>query len=265
MPDSILHKVDSLSQMRLDSLQLTDSLQTDSLAIDSLKMIITPPSGMEGIIHPSTPGNETWVFIVIGVLFLFLVTGIIQSAGTLAQNFKSFFSRKDPVNLIVNPTVNFAQFQLFITLFTVCVFALTTYEYAFQPQSQFQFVRFAIFCGLFVGYYALKHILFEFVGNTFFDIKITRSYKNMYFSMLNVVAILFFPIVILYTYQPLSWRQPLIFAALGIVCIFYIVLIIKLFQIFYTKPLALFYIFLYLCTLEILPVLILIQAFERFT
>lgn len=262
MQDSILHKADSLNQ-GLDSLQF--NLPADTLAVaDSLKMIISPPLGMEGIIHPWSPGNETWVFIVIGVLFFFLVTGIIQSAGTFIQKFQSFFSKKDSVNLIVNPTTNIAQFQLFITLFTICVFALTAHEFTYQAQYPFRFVDFSLFCGLFLGFYALKHILFEMVGNTFFDHKITKSYKSMYFSLFNIVAILLFPILILFTYQPVSWHQPLIITALSVLGLFYIVLIIKLFQIFYTKPLALFYIFLYLCTLEILPILILIRASEKF-
>ena len=101
MPDSILHNIDSTSLMNPDTLQMKDSLlQLDSLVVvDSLKsVIVTPPTGMDGILHPSSPGVESWVFVVIGVLTFFLVTGIIQSAGIFVQNFKSFFSRKDPVN-----------------------------------------------------------------------------------------------------------------------------------------------------------------------
>lgn len=267
MPDTLTTNIDSLSRIKQDSLLMLDSLRSDSLAVaDSLKMALpVPPSGMEGILHPSSPSYESWVFVVLGVLTFFLVTGIIQSAGMLVQNFKSFFSRKDLVNLIVNPTANIAQFQLFITIFTLCVFALLAYEIAYQFPEKFKLATFGIFSLIFLGYYILKHILFEMVGNTFFDRKTTKSYKNMYFGMLNVLAIFLFPVLIFYTYQPESWYQPLIISAIVLVGIFYIILIIKLFQIFYIKLLAFFYIFLYLCTLEILPILILIRACEEFT
>lgn len=268
MPDSILHNIDSTSLMNPDTLQMKDSLlQLDSLVVvDSLKsVIVTPPTGMDGILHPSSPGVESWVFVVIGVLTFFLVTGIIQSAGMFVQNFKSFFSRKDPVNPIINPTANIVQFQLFITVFTVCVFALLTYEMTFDASDKFILSKFGIFCAIFVGFYMLKHVLFEIVGNTFFNSRTTKNYKSMYFSMLNLLAVFLFPILILYTYQPENWQYPLEIATLILIGIFYIVLIIKLFQIFYVKPLALFYIFLYLCTLEILPNLILIRICEKFT
>lgn len=267
MPDSILHTIDSTSLMNLDTLQLKDSLQRlDSLAVvDSLNNVIaSTPTGMEGVLHPSSPAVESWVFVVMGVLSFFLVTGIIQSAGMFVQNFKSFFSRKDPVNLIINPTANIAQFQLFITIFTICVFALLTYEVNFHTPDKFSLFKFGIFCAIFVGFYILKHVLFEMVGNTFFNSRTTKNYKTMYFSMLNLLAVFLFPILILYTYQPENWQYPLEIATLILIGIFYIVLIIKLFQIFYVKPLALFYIFLYLCTLEILPILILIRVCEKF-
>ncbi|NLO71385.1 MAG: DUF4271 domain-containing protein [Porphyromonadaceae bacterium] len=265
MPDFHTHTIDSVSRLKPDSL-LADSLRTDSIAaVDALKLALnSQPTGMEGILHPSYPGNESWVFIVISVLFFFLVTGIIQSAGTFVQNFKPFFSRKNAVEIIAKPTANIAQFQLFITIFSVCVFALFIHEILVKFPEKFQLITFAVSIGVVAGYYLLKYILFEIIGITFFDVKTTKNYKSMYFSLMNLVAILLFPILILYTFQPISWQKPLLIAAIVIASLASLVLIMKLFQIFYTKPLALFYIFLYLCTLEILPLFVLILLSEKF-
>ena len=71
-----------------------------------------------------------------------------------------------------------------------------------------------------------------------------------------------FPILILYTYQPENWQYPLEMATLILIGIFYIVLIIKLFQIFFHKSIVSFYLMLYLCTLEILPLIILFQVYR---
>lgn len=268
MPDSLLNTVDSLSRLKLDSTLLKDSvLSVDSVSVgDSLTgvAVVPPPVGMEGILHPSYPGNEPWVFVVITILFFFLVTGIIQSAGVFLQNIKSFFSRKSAVEIIAKPTANIAQFQLFITLFSISVFALFVHELRVTFPEKFHFTTFIIAFGLVAGYYIFKHLLFEIVGNTFFDSKVTKNYKNMYFSLMSLVAILIFPILILFTFQPESWQKPLLIAALIVICLGLLILILKLFQIFYTKPLALFYIFLYLCTLEILPLFVLILLSEKF-
>lgn len=266
MPDSLINITDSLNLSKVDSLQGTDSLQMDSLAVmDSLKTALpTLPSGMDGILHPSLPSYEAWVFIVIGILAFFFIMGMSQSIGTFKQNFKLFISRREPGNLMVDPTANIAQYQLFIPIFSICVFALLTYEIVFQAPGNFELSKFGVFCAIFGGFYMLKYILFEMVGNTFFTRRTTKDYKSMYFSMLGLLAVFLFPILILYTYQPENWKYSLEIAGLILIGIFYIILIIKLFQIFYSKFLALFYIFLYLCMLEILPILLLIRVCEKF-
>ena len=265
MPDSIQHTIDSVSLLKNDSTFLLDSLQrADSLLrADSVSKVLPVPSGFEGMIHPSLPATESWVFIVLVALFLLLVGGIVRSAGEFLQNIKIFFSRKEQVNLMQqSQTVNIVQFQIFITIFSLSVIALTVNEIFFASSDKFKFLTFAQFLGVTAAFYLLKHILFEMVGHTFFNAKVTKVYKNMYFSLLNMLTVVLFPILILYTFQPVSWQYYLSIISVSLVGIFYIFLIIKLFQYFYSKQLDLFYIFLYLCTLEIIPVLILIRAYN---
>lgn len=273
MPDSITHSLDNLSQLRPDSLNALDSLS----ALDSLNNAITLPlqdstttpavqviNGMEGLIPLSNPGNESWVFILIVALFVFLTSGLALSAGTFSANFKSFFSRKENSNLFVYPTANIFQFHVLIAVFTIAVFALFGYQLAFNMPAKFSFQTYLQFCAAVAGFFLLKNILFDIVGNTFFGQKITRGYKVLYFNLVNALAILIFPITILYSYQPASWQIPLIYTAFSLFVIFHILLIIKLFQNFFTKFIALFYIFLYLCTLEILPILLLVRVSQKF-
>ena len=263
MQDSIQHTIDSLSLLKVDSSLLLDSLtKADSLLrVDSLLMAASVPSGLVGLPHPSIPSTESWVFITLVILFLLLVVGIVRSAGQFFQNIKLFFSKKDPVNLFQSPTVNIAQFQIFITIFTISVFALVVYEMIFASVDKFEFKTFAVLFGITTGYYLLKHILFDMTGYTLFNGKITKMYKKMYFSLMNVLTVVVFPVLILYTYQPLNWQQPLIIITACLAGIFYLFLIMKLLQIFYSKPLDLFYILLYLCTLEIIPILVLFRAY----
>ncbi|HHT23498.1 MAG TPA: DUF4271 domain-containing protein [Bacteroidales bacterium] len=267
MPDSISHNLDSVSLLTSDSLSVLDSLNNaitlplqDSVATISAQVI----TRMEGVIAASNPGNENWVFIVIAVLFAFLTTGIILSAGTFFANFKLFFTRKENSDLLTHPTASIFQFHILITVFTIAVFALFGYLLVFHPPAKFSFQTYLLVCVVVTAFFIIKHILFDIVGNTFFGQKITRGYKVLYFNLVHALAILIFPITILYSYQPISWQIPLIFTAFSLFALFYILLIIKLFQNFYTKLIALFYIFLYLCTLEILPILLLIRVSQKF-
>ena len=264
MKDSIQYTNDSVSRLNVDSVLSMDSLNqaADSLLhVDSTRVAATLPSGFEGILHPSAPSTESWVFIAIILLFLLLVSGIVRSAGEFFQNIKAFFSKKESVSLLLTPTVNIAQFHIFITLFSISVIALFVYELFFSEVVRFEIKTFVLLFGITAGYYILKHILFDIAGYTFFNRKITKTYKKMYFSLINVLTVALFPVLILYTYQPLSWQESLEIITACLAAIFYMFLIMKLFQIFYSKPLDLFYIILYLCTLEIIPILVLFRAY----
>lgn len=264
MQDSIYHTIDSVNHTRVDSAFLSDSIhRADSLSlIDSVKMDAPVFSGFEGILHPSSPSSESWVFIILVLLFLLLVIGIIRSAGEFFQNIKIFSQKKEPVNIIQTETVNFAQFQIIITIFTISVFTLTVYEVFFISSSGFHLKTFGLLSGITAGYYLLKRILINMIGYTFFKKKITNIYNKMYFNLMNVLAVVLFPVLVLFTYQPGSWHQPLLISMAGLTGIFYIFLIVKLFQVFYSRILDLFYIFLYLCTLEIIPLLLLFWAYN---
>ena len=165
MPDSLLHNLDSISQLKPDSLSAQDNLNV----LDSLGNAITLPlqdsvatastqviTGMEGLIASSNPGNENWVFMVIVVLFVFLTVGIALSAGTFFANFKSFFSRRESTNFLIHPTANIFQFHVLIGIFTVAVFALFGYQLAFQSPVKFNFQTYILFCDVVAAFFIVK-------------------------------------------------------------------------------------------------------------
>lgn len=264
MQDSINRIIDSVGRIKVDSAALTDSLaKADSIvSADSIQSLAQLPSGMAGIPHPSSPATETWTFAVLILLFLFFILAIRNSEGEFTQNIKNFFRKKEAVNLIQTPNVNIFQFQIFITLFSIGSFSIFVYEWMSDSSKLFSFKPYLYFLMATAAFYLVKHLLFEIVGNTFFNKTIMKSYKNMYFSLLSVFAVIMYFVTILYTYEPDRWKYPLIVFSMCIAAIMIILLIIKIFQIFYTKFIGLLYIFLYLCTLEIIPLVLLFRAYK---
>ena len=264
MHDSINNAIDSVLRIKVDSAALTDSLaKADSIVkADSIQSLAQLPSGMAGITHPSSPATEIWTFAVLILLFLFFILAIRNSEGEFTQNIKNFFRKKEAVNLIQTPNVNIFQFQIFITLFSIGTFSLFIDEWISDTASVFSFKPYLYFLLATAAYYLVKHLLFEILGNTFFDKTITKSYKNMYFSLLSVFAVVIYLVTILFTYGPNSWKNTLVIFSICIAAIMIILLIIKIFQIFYTKFIGLLYIFLYLCTLEIIPLVLLFRAYK---
>lgn len=105
--------------------------------------------------------------------------------------------------------------------------------------------------GLHLGrIFLTKYIIFVFKLRGFYEIWI-ESYSWIHF----ILGVLFFPLAVLITYSPemtyaISGNLAFVFFIIGEFLLFY-----RIFSVFYNGLASLFYLFLYLCTLEILPLL----------
>ncbi len=253
MNDSVLNIADSLAVS--DSTALTDSLTLISEVIADV--------GLEGLVRPSLSSNEPWVFVVLLLLFLSFTFILIRSGGMFIQQLKTIFSHKKEPDLFLPPVQSSVLYPILINIFSIFVFSLMAHQLLVADTGSFEFTTFAAILGLLGLFLLLKYLLFEIVGRTFFEKKMTGSFIQIYFNLIYLYATALFPLLVLYTYQPGTWQLTIALIALLLLVFTYVVLIVKVFQIFYTKPLALLYIFLYLCTLEILPILALFQTFEK--
>ena len=106
------------------------------------------------------------------------------------------------------------------------------------------------------SYFGLKWVFFRFVGYVFGLKDVARSFSTDYFVIVAIFGLLLFPICCCRVYMldvpNLVWY--ILLSIMGLLVL--ITLFIKLLQIFYTGISSLFYIFLYLCTSEILPLLV---------
>jgi hypothetical protein len=94
------------------------------------------------------------------------------------------------------------------------------------------------------------------VGYVFGLKDVVRAFSTDYFVIVAVLGLLLLPIVCGMIYMP-TVPDFLWYGVLAIMNLLVLItLFIKLLQIFYTGISSLFYIFLYLCTSEILPLLV---------
>lgn len=115
---------------------------------------------------------------------------------------------------------------------------------------------FPIFFIVVAAYFGLKLALIRFVGYVFGNKEVARTFSIDYFVIVAVFGLMLLPVACGRIYMPgvsdLAWT--ILLLAMGIFVL--ITLFIKLLQIFYTGISSLFYIFLYLCTSEILPLFV---------
>jgi hypothetical protein len=85
---------------------------------------------------------------------------------------------------------------------------------------------------------------------------VMAEYIHSTFVINKGLAITLFPIIILQHYLPPGWGHYILFVGGFIVATAFIVKALRAYQIIIRRDLLLFYLILYLCTLEILPFLL---------
>lgn len=108
-----------------------------------------------------------------------------------------------------------------------------------------------------VAWFLFKHLTFKIWSANISSDETVLIFKRTYFSIFIFLGTLLYPFLLVATYAPFQWQMPTLVVMFVIICLSTICIIIKLFQYFFTRRNNLFYIFLYLCGLEIIPILLL--------
>ncbi len=262
-PDTIKLLTDSMNMLP-DSLSSLDSIAAvDSISrADSLRLAIKIPSGFTGISHPSLPQTETWVFLCLLALFFLFVYSIAQSFGLISDTIKSFFQVKERSSIFSKATVNDSRFRFFLIIFSIGVLSFYAFLIMHKTSSPFSIKQYGLFLIATTLFFGLKSLVLDLLGYVFLNPTITSMAKEAYFNIMSFWGVALAPILILEVYLVNNYLGITHFLSLIISISVLILIIIKLFQIFFRKILASFYIILYLCTLEFLPYIILYKVFK---
>jgi hypothetical protein len=242
--------------------------ENDSIVpVDSLisipALVQTVAVRFDGILHPSLPQTENWVFGVLLGLFFLLVLAIKAYPSLIYEDIRAIFHVKERSSIFSNPEGSDLRIRLLYLIFSYCVISLYAYFLMFKPDTgNFSFVRYLCFVGATLVFFLIKYLFIHLLSYIFFDKKMGSIAIESYNNLLIFFGILLFPLLILNIYG-LPWLVVAAQITGLIVCFAMVVLtFFKLFQIFYSKLFDFFYILLYLCTLEILPILVLIQVYR---
>ena len=119
--------------------------------------------------------------------------------------------------------------------------------------------HFIILYFIIATYLSLKWLLIRFIGYVFGVGEQAVAFSTDYFVIIALLGLLLLPISFGAIYMPEIPNLVWLILLLSIGFIVLIILFIKLLQIFYTGISSLLYIFLYLCTSEILPLFVAVK------
>ncbi len=215
--------------------------------------------GLKMYPHKNDYSGNDWLT---GVLFFALI--ILASVGAgYSKYIGSLF------HSLINYSTSFRMFReknysilhgafrleaLFYIVFSVFIFQIIVM--ASSNTSLFNFWFFIETLAAVVFYFLAKKLAYRALGSIFIN---TSDVKEFLFNMDNFnrgAGIILLPVVALIAYYPFENSMFAVFLGVLTTLVFYIMLLKRGISILLKKQFPIFYLFLYLCTLEILPLLL---------
>lgn len=216
------------------------------------------PGGSYGVAGNDVPYTVRGDDVVTGMLLCSFIIGVVVSSllrADMAQQLKSIFytTRADSQETPGGIMPYFLALQTCLLLAVTCFLYVVSYQQAtFLLNAPYQMV--AIFFCVFIGYFLLKLLVCDIVNNVFFTSKKNRQWKRGLLFITALEGFALFPVVMLQVYVGLS-MQTMTYCLVFILIIAKILTFYKCWLIFFRQMSGFLQIILYLCALEIVPVL----------
>lgn len=242
------------------SLVLNDSTNVvPSIFSDNL---LRPTSGLE--LAYNTSHYLIWPTIILFVSFVLMVAIKVSDAKKISDVLSAVFSLTIAKQLYREEYGLSKRSAIFFSVNYILLIPLLIFEFnrffnfgLFEANSEFLQYLFLLIITLTV--YSVKHLFINFLSGI---LKAQNLAKEYWFTVLvfsHAFIILLFPIVLILLFSSVQTGY-LIYVALSLFIGFYILRLVRLLVLMYSEQnVAIVYIIMYLCALEILPFLVLIK------
>ena len=224
--------------------------------VELVTSIKVEPENLELPIREKNSSNNDWITILVILALILFASVRVAYSNYIAHLFQSLISYSTSFRLFRerNYPLSHGAFRLdIIFYFTFSIFIYQIIN-AFKLELINENLAFyATGLGLVLGYFILKKIIYSVVGLVFESVSETSEYLFNMDSFNRTLGIVLFPVVVLINYYPAE--NPVFMVVIGIfvVGVFYAFLLQRGIFILLRKQFSIFYLFLYLCTLEFLP------------
>lgn len=227
-------------------------------------------SGYEGRIAPQglfSYDTSSGLLLFITLVYSYL---LFRSRSVIQGSFNSIFKKQRERSSIFESEVTAPEIRFRMLVRILGLMGLTVYAYTFAaklfPHAD-GLMALLLLGGLSIGILLvlwIKYLIFSLLSFVFFDRRQTAFFTHAYFTIIFGLGLLLLPLVSFQTLVAadfIPWLQTMSFAA----CIIAVLLVLyKIIQIFWLDYYSIIYIILYLCTLEILPVLVGMRVVQLF-
>jgi hypothetical protein len=210
--------------------------------------------------------NTEWASILIISCFMLFAISQYGYVKRMQKIIKAFFTNRFFIQFsreggLYTERASMLLFISYILAFSLFIF--NSYKFYF-PISVFPSLNFLIYLKVLIGviiFYLLKMALFWFNGYIFRASNETSDYVLNLYLFGQITGICLLPVIVITTY--FENNKIVLYAGAVVIILLSIYRLLKGFVIALSKSkVSAYYIFLYLCTLEILPLVLLVKIFR---
>lgn len=200
-----------------------------------------------------------WMTVVILIVCFFVWSVWQRAGGFLEQKTSDIFHSHQRKSLFAVDTLSELRLGIIFSLVYGLIFSLYLHHQFIFFGGAVSFRFFLICLSALFAYHGLKILLIRIAGLVF-DVNLqTKQWIDSYIVLNHFVGLVFIPLVIGITYGSQQVSAVLLNGSIFVILIYLIFLLIRFFNIFYSNISSIIYVFLYFCTLEILPLAIFVK------
>jgi Domain of unknown function (DUF4271) len=214
---------------------------------------------------PDHPLHNDWmILIILGAVFLYSIVRTTYKG--VSHGFSRFFLFRginDPVSRDIGGLFHWQSTILnLISFLIIGLFAYSVASYYDFIPFGFRGINFwLISLGIICSSVTLRHITCIITGAASGKEDVFRDYLLAIYQAYRFGALFLFAVIILMSYTLILPVRDYIISGIIIVGLMYLIRVLRLLIIFLNRNISIFYLILYLCALEILPVLIVVKYF----
>jgi hypothetical protein len=214
---------------------------------------------------PFQPFHNDWM---IGILIIsaFLYSLVRAASANLLSDIFRFFKFRGRTDTVSRNTSGFFNWQsTILNLISFLVFGLFIYcaaaYYNIVPAG-FRGILFWLIClAIVITAATLRHIVCFITGKISGEDEVFREYLVGVYQSYRFSAMILFVLIVLLLYTLFFPSAISFILGASVLIIMYLISVIRLMIIFLNRNISIFYLILYLCALEILPVVISVKYF----
>ncbi|MDR0872951.1 MAG: DUF4271 domain-containing protein [Prevotellaceae bacterium] len=219
-------------------------------------------NGKDGQTHPFALHAQSWLTLLFVLLFFVYAYNMIRFRKFWTEQTKGLLKIKERMSFFADSSLKDIRQTLYLTFIAFANLAILLYisVATFYPNPAANNRLVLVFFAIVYIFYIAKLLVLRFLGFVFFNNQSTAMhFRNSHFALISMFGILLYINNLILVYA--TFENITVFLVLGgILCLIFALfksfLILKYFC---SQFVSYLYFILYLCTLEILPIIALIQ------